>query len=93
MRLKCPVRRRQPPSALGRLTVARSSSPTPRLEQGCACNKRNIATGARELSHEVEPLDATGIYGMHLLVTPDGETWAYTYQRFLSNLYVVSGLK
>jgi Tol biopolymer transport system component len=55
--------------------------------------KRNITTGAREFWREIEPPDPAGIFAMRLLITPDGETWAYTYQRFLSNLYTVSGLK
>jgi hypothetical protein len=55
--------------------------------------KRNVATGAREFWREVEPPDPAGIYELSLLITPDGETWAYTYKRFLSNLYAVSGLK
>jgi hypothetical protein len=55
--------------------------------------KRDITTGARTLWREIEPPDPAGVFAMRLLMTPDGETWAYTYQRFLSNLYTVGGLQ
>jgi hypothetical protein len=30
---------------------------------------------------------------MPVYITPDGQSYAYSYRRFLSDLYVVSGLR
>jgi Tol biopolymer transport system component len=52
---------------------------------------RDITTGKRELWRNIEAADPAGVYGMRGLLTPDGKTVLYTYQRFLSNLYSISG--
>ena len=52
------------------------------------------STGRRELWKEIAPPDPAGLLGTgQLLTTPDGSTYAYSYHRFLSELYVVRGLK
>ncbi len=54
----------------------------------------DILSGRKQLWKEVEPPDAAGTYRMdNFLVTPDGKTYAYTYRRILSDLYLVEGLR
>jgi len=58
----------------------------------------DITTGERTPWHTIRPADPAGIndimpgYVMPVYITPDGQTYAYSYRRFLSDLYVVSGL-
>jgi sugar lactone lactonase YvrE len=66
------------------------------LTQGIpsSVSRVKVATGARTPWREVMPPDPTGVVRIFpVLVTPDGRSYAYTYGRFLSTLYVVSGLK
>jgi eukaryotic-like serine/threonine-protein kinase len=54
----------------------------------------DVATGRRELFKEIVPADPAGaqsIPGVHF--SADGKSYAYTVGRFLSDLYVVDGLK
>jgi len=58
----------------------------------------DITTGERTPWHTIRPADPAGIhdivpgYVMPVYITPDGLTYAYSYRRLLSDLYVVSGL-
>lgn len=53
-----------------------------------------VATGARTPWRELLPSDPTGIVRISpVLVTPDGQSYAYSYGRFLSTLYVVTGAR
>jgi hypothetical protein len=58
----------------------------------------DITTGERTPWHTIRPADPAGINDimpgdvMPVYITPDGQTYAYSYRRFLSDLYVVSGL-
>ena len=53
----------------------------------------DIETGARTNWLNLHPPDPAGILDiMPIHMTADGETYAYGYRRFLSDLYVVSGL-
>jgi hypothetical protein len=58
----------------------------------------DVTTGERTPWHTIRPADPAGIndiapgYVMTVYITPDGQTYAYSYRRFLSDLYVVSGL-
>jgi serine/threonine protein kinase len=58
----------------------------------------DIATGERTPWHTIRPPDPAGIndivpgYVMTVYITPDGQTYAYSFRRVLSDLYVVSGL-
>jgi len=48
----------------------------------------DLATGARELWKEIVPADPAGVRRIQSVVlTPDGSTYAYTFQRVLSQLY------
>jgi hypothetical protein len=52
-----------------------------------------VGTGARRPWRTVIPPDPTGVVRIFpVLVTPDGRSYAYSYGRYLSTLYVVSGL-
>jgi len=53
-----------------------------------------IATGSRALFRAVSPLDKTGVtYIGPGYVTADGRYYAYSYNRQISELFVVEGLK
>lgn len=50
--------------------------------------------GRREFWRELMPSDATGVSEvLRVLLTPDGEHYAYTYTREFSDLYLVEGLR
>jgi len=54
----------------------------------------DIATGKSTLFRELKPSDLAGIDDMNsVLVTPDGKWYAYSYQRTLSHLFIVDGVK
>jgi hypothetical protein len=53
----------------------------------------DLTTGERVNWLTVQPPDPAGVLDiMPMRITPDGETYAYGYRRFLSDLYVVTGL-
>ena len=52
-----------------------------------------LATGARELWREFAPSDPAGVYKIApVLVTPNGDAWAYNAMRTLADLYVAEGM-
>jgi dipeptidyl aminopeptidase/acylaminoacyl peptidase len=52
-----------------------------------------VATGKRELWRTLLPTDPAGVRVIgNIHVTPDGASYAYTYSRILSELYLVTGL-
>jgi len=54
----------------------------------------DLATGARTTHHTIRPADPGGIMDLSpAKVTPDGQTYAYGYRRYLSDLFVVTGLR
>jgi Tol biopolymer transport system component len=56
--------------------------------------KLNIATGRLEPWRDLTLEDPAGLLRINpVKVSPDGRSWAYSYIRVLSNLYVVEGLK
>ena len=53
-----------------------------------------IKTGQKEPSLELMPKDKTGVHEiLRILLTPDGKSYAYSYTRDLSDLYVIEGLR
>jgi serine/threonine protein kinase/Tol biopolymer transport system component len=51
------------------------------------------ATGRRVLWRELIPRDPSGVMSVYApIVTPDGRTYAYTWHRAISDLYLVDGL-
>lgn len=54
--------------------------------------KIDLASGRRDLVRRIEPSDVAGLVNVSgARVTPDGRTYAYTYDRRLSDLYLASG--
>ncbi len=54
----------------------------------------DIATGARTLFKQIVPADPAGVQSIpSVRFSADGKSYAYTLGRFLSDLYVVDGLK
>ncbi len=54
----------------------------------------DIGTGKKELLREVMPADGSGIVDIApIITTPDGSSYVYGFQRTLSDLYLVEGLK
>jgi serine/threonine protein kinase len=54
----------------------------------------DIATGKRELVREIQPANPAGLTGIREIVMgPDGRGLAYNYNRKLSDLYLIEGLK
>jgi serine/threonine protein kinase/Tol biopolymer transport system component len=50
----------------------------------------NIASGQRELWLSLSPQDRTGLHSIsYLRMTSDGKSYAYSYERFLSDLYLM----
>ena len=43
---------------------------------------------------EIQLHDSSGVYGLETVtITPDGTSYAYHYTQFLSDLYLVDGLR
>jgi hypothetical protein len=54
----------------------------------------DLETGNRELWKELMPVDPGGVERIsNVVVTPDAKSYAYTFSRLLSDLFVVEGLK
>lgn len=53
----------------------------------------DAATGARRLWKEILPSDRGGLVRIVPILTRDTRAYVYTYQRFLSDLYLVGGLR
>ncbi len=54
----------------------------------------DVRTGEKELWKTLIPGDASGVQGITpVITTPDRRTYAYTYTRVLSDLYLVDGLR
>lgn len=53
----------------------------------------DLKSGQRQFWKELMPADPAGVHGVAPFFTPDGKTYAYTYGRTLTDLYVIEGLK
>ncbi len=54
----------------------------------------NLSSGERKLWKEIIPPDLAGtLLPINLKITADGSTYAYTYRRALSDLYLIKGVK
>jgi len=54
----------------------------------------NLSTGQRELLRDITPADPAGRLGsVNVLLTPDGKGYVYAFNRHLSDLYLVKGLR
>ena len=55
--------------------------------------KYDLNSGEKEQLFELMPKDQTGVHEiLRVLLTPDGSSYAYSYTRELSDLYIVEGL-
>ena len=53
----------------------------------------DLDSGNAEPWKELRPEELAGVVRIHpVCVAPDGRSWAYTYTRVPSNVYVVDGL-
>jgi Tol biopolymer transport system component len=54
----------------------------------------DLSSGRRTFWRELSPFDPAGVSGiLNIVITPDGKSYAYDYGQFLSDLYLVEGLK
>jgi hypothetical protein len=54
----------------------------------------DIVSGRREVVVEIQPHDWAGVHGLECVsLTPDGTSRAYHYTQFLSDPYLVDGLR
>ena len=54
----------------------------------------DLSTGKRQFLFELAPEDSVGLSRIrNVKVAPDGKSYAYTYERSLSELYLVEGVK
>jgi serine/threonine protein kinase/Tol biopolymer transport system component len=56
-------------------------------------NRLDVATGRRELWKELKTPDSVGVQLVQVVMTPDGDSYAYSFQRDISVLYLARGLK
>ena len=76
-------------SSDGRLLYVRKDASWPPI-----VDRVDIATGHREPWKTIQPADPVGVDSVfRILVTPDGKTYCHDYVRFVSQLFIVEGLK
>jgi Tol biopolymer transport system component len=56
-------------------------------------NRMDVATGRKELWKELKTPDPVGVRIGQVVITPDGNSYAYSFQRDISTLYLALGLK
>jgi Tol biopolymer transport system component len=56
-------------------------------------SRLDVTSGKKELWKEIGPSDPVGVRMANVVVTPDGKSYAYSYQRDVSNLFLVKGPK
>jgi serine/threonine protein kinase len=56
-------------------------------------NRLDLASGREEPWKELKPPDPVGVRIIEVVVTPDGNAYAYSFQRDICTLYLASGLK
>ena len=64
-----------------------------RAEFPCRVFRLEVATGRKELWKEISPDPAGLLVVAPVLPSPDGSAYAFSYQRTLSELFVVSGVR
>jgi dipeptidyl aminopeptidase/acylaminoacyl peptidase len=63
-------------------------------ERPARITRLDVSTGLRTVWKELMPLDNAGVQHIGpIRITPDGKTYVYGFQRRLSDLYLVEGLK
>jgi hypothetical protein len=65
-----------------------------RFESPARIFKVDVATGKRELWKTIMPVDRAGLITIdNFVMTPDARAYAYSFQRILTNLEIVDGLR
>lgn len=66
-----------------------------RLEEPSALKieKLDVMTGRKEVWREIKTQDPVGVQLGQVVMTPDGNAYAYSFQRDISTLYLAKGLK
>jgi tricorn protease-like protein len=65
-----------------------------RFESPARIFKIDVATGRRELWKTIVPIDRAGLITIdNFVMTPDARAYAYSFQRILTNLEIVEGLR
>jgi Tol biopolymer transport system component len=58
-----------------------------------AIRRVDVETGRSELLREISPPDRVGVVSFNIMVTPDGQHYAYNTVQRLGDLYVIDGLR
>jgi serine/threonine protein kinase/Tol biopolymer transport system component len=53
----------------------------------------NVGTGQKKLWKEIRAPDSAGVQIRDVVLTPDGKSYAYSFQRDISTLYIAEGLR
>jgi hypothetical protein len=53
----------------------------------------DLASGREEPWKELKPADPVGVRIIQVAMTPDGDAYAYSFQRDICTLYLADGLK
>jgi Tol biopolymer transport system component len=56
-------------------------------------DRLDVVTGRRELWKELKTPDSVGVQIGQVVMTPDGKSYAYSFQRDTSTLYLAEGLR
>jgi Tol biopolymer transport system component/tRNA A-37 threonylcarbamoyl transferase component Bud32 len=56
-------------------------------------NRLDISTGRKELLRELKTPDPVGVAISKVVMTPDGESFAYSFQRDITTLFLIGGLR
>jgi serine/threonine protein kinase len=56
-------------------------------------SRLDVATGRKDSWKKLKAPDPVGVQILQLVMTPDGKSYAYSYQRDISTLYLAEGLK
>jgi eukaryotic-like serine/threonine-protein kinase len=56
-------------------------------------NRLDVTTGRKELWRELKTPDPVGVQIREAVITPDGNAYAYSYQRDIATLYLADGLR
>jgi hypothetical protein len=56
-------------------------------------NRLEVATRRKEPWKELKTPDPVGVQIREAVITPDGNAYAYSYQRDISTLYLADGLR
>ena len=56
-------------------------------------SRMDLATGRKELWKELKTPDPVGVQISQVVITPDGASYAYSFQRDITTLYLADGLR